>query len=416
MTVTSPSAFKVNRRDLILAIETAVSLVGVDDTNHGKRVGYIASCIAKQLGLSDTDVEYAFELGMLHDIGVSTNATHKKLVSEFDWDHAQEHCKIGYELLKSFPPLAQFAVPILYHHTPYPQLAQADISGRDAMMANLVFLADRVDVLGASHYGSDILLARMDITAELCHQASHYFDFELVQAYIKLAESEAFWIMLQDNHIHHFTWEMAQRCANQQSLSLDELKQLSQIMAYIVDQKSPFTAEHSLRVGALSLYIAQQYGMGEEQCKKVEIAALLHDIGKLKIPDEILDKPGKLTPEEQAVMFQHSYETFEILHHINGLEEIAQWASSHHEGINGHGYPFHKSGPNLSMEARIIAVSDVFQALAQTRPYREGMNIDKIMVILEDMVESGKLDRTIVEFVNHHQQSCYDIAVGNIAA
>ena len=406
-------ALSIRLRDMIIAIETAVSLVGIDDTNHGKRVGYIASSIAQQLGYSREDIEFAFEFGMLHDIGVSTNAMHQKLVTEFDWDNAQEHCQIGYDLLKSFSPLAHFALPILYHHTAWQQLKNLDIPQYVALMANLIFLADRIDVLAATHYEHDILLARKDIDNEIVRQQARYFEPTLVDAYLELSKSEAFWIMLQGQHIYRFTWEMAARKTQTHELSLDEIKQLSQIMAYIVDQKSPFTAEHSLRVGELSLYIAKNYGLDDEQCKKIEIAGLLHDLGKLNIPDEILDKPGKLNDDERAIMFHHSYETYEILRHIAGLEDIAQWAAFHHESINGKGYPFHKTALSLSTEARIIAVSDVFQALAQARPYRKGLDVNKIVTILHDMVTEGKLDQSIVHFVEQHQDECYRVAVGS---
>src|SRR5574343_1538935 len=128
----------VDLRQMIFAIETAVSLVGMNDTNHGKRVGYIACQIGKQLGFSDADVQYAFELGMLHDCGVSTNQMHANLVNYFDWNDAHIHCEIGCRLLNNFEPLSKYALPILHHHTPYNDLAGLQLSMRDMRMANLI--------------------------------------------------------------------------------------------------------------------------------------------------------------------------------------------------------------------------------------------------------------------------------------
>jgi len=116
------SEFNVNLREMITAIETAVSLVGITDTNHGKRVGYMACQLGHELGYSQQDLQYLFELGMLHDIGVSSNHTHNSLVANFAWDKAHEHCEVGYHLLEGFAPLSQYALPILYHHTPWSEL------------------------------------------------------------------------------------------------------------------------------------------------------------------------------------------------------------------------------------------------------------------------------------------------------
>lgn len=280
----------VDLRQMIIAIETAVSLVGMNDTNHGKRVGYIACQIGKQLGFSDADTQFAFELGMLHDCGVSTNQMHANLVNYFDWNDAHIHCEIGYWLLKNFEPLSKFAVPILHHHTPYEKLLSSSLSTRDTRMANLIFLSDRIDVLAATHYKADILLVRQDILHTIINNYNNtFFDPELVNAFAIVQRSEAFWIGLDDRHILRYVWDMG-LVNNNQPLNLSQIKQLSLILSYIVDQKSPFTAQHSLRVAELASYLANLYGLTAIQCKKVEIAGLLHDLGKLHTPDNILEK------------------------------------------------------------------------------------------------------------------------------
>ena len=402
----------VDLRQMIIAIETAVSLVGMNDTNHGKRVGYIACQIGKQLGFSDSDVQYAFELGMLHDCGVSTNQMHANLVNYFDWNDAHIHCEIGCRLLNNFEPLSKYALPILHHHTPYIDLAGLQLSMRDMRMANLIFLSDRVDVLAASHYKNDILLARQEILQTIIGKYNNtYFDPELVNAFELVQRSEAFWIGLDDRHIVRYVWDMG-LLDNNQPLNLQQLKQLSLILSYIVDQKSPFTAQHSLSVAELAFHLAHAYGLSASQCQKVEIAGLLHDLGKLHTPDTILEKPGPLDDVERSIMNQHSYETYEILRHIQGLEEIASWAAFHHEGLNGGGYPFHPQERDLSTEARIIAVADVFQALVQDRPYRPSMSLPQVLNILAGQVRIGKLDKAIVALANQQADQCFAIAKG----
>lgn len=407
----STSTLNIDLRQMIMAIESAVSLVGMNDTNHGKRVGYIASQLGRELGFSDHDLQFLFELGLLHDCGVSTEQMHTNLVNQFDWEEANIHCEIGYQLLKDFEPLSKFATPILYHHTHWDQFDNINISAQDARMANLIFLADRIDVSAAAHYKTDILLTRKEVAKSIAQHSGTYFAHHFVEAFITLSQSEAFWIALEDRHITRYVWDMGQ-IESHVVLTLPQLKQLSLIMAYIVDQKSPFTAQHSVRVADLAKYLATGYGLASEQCQKVEIAALLHDLGKLHTPDSILEKRGPLDNVERSIMDQHSYETYEILRHIKGLNEIAIWAAYHHEGLNRGGYPFHPSERNFSTEARVIAVADVFQALVQDRPYRTGMELPQVLNILHDMVESGKLDPDIVAFAKKHSETCFSICKG----
>lgn len=406
------TTLNIDLRQMILAIETAVSLVGMNDTNHGKRVGYIASQLGQVLGFGDDDLQYTFELGLLHDCGVSTSQMHANLVNYFDWNEAHVHCQIGHRLLSDFEPLRQFALPILYHHTHWDVLRKLSLSRRDARMANLIFLSDRIDVRAASHYHSDILLVRDEIF-ETVAQANRgtLFDPELVDALKEALRSEALWIGLEDRHIERYTWDMG-LIETTHRLSLSQLRRLSMIMAYIVDQKSPFTARHSIGVADLSKYLASSYGLTEEQCIKVEIAGLLHDLGKLHTPDRILEKPGPLDETERSIMKQHSYETYEILRHIRGLDEIAHWAAYHHEGVNGGGYPFHPRKRDLSIEARLIAVADVFQALVQDRPYRKGMPLNAVVEELERQAAQGRLDGNLVELAKERGERCYAIAQG----
>lgn len=397
---------------MVVAIETAVSMVGMNDTNHGKRVGFIASQIAHRLGFSDAQTQYTFDLGMLHDCGVSTEQMHTDLVNHFDWEDAHIHCEIGYYLLKDFQPLAHFAIPILHHHTAWKDFAQLDISAQDARMANLIYLSDRIDVLAASHYETDILLARSHVVESIVQHQGSLFDPVLVAAFLQIEKSEAFWIALESRHISRYAWDMGQ-LKSSEWLSLAQLKQLSLIMAYIVDQKSPFTAQHSAGVAALARFLAVESGLADTQCDKVEVAGLLHDLGKLHTPDRILGKPAPLNEIERSIMNQHSYETYEILRHIDGIEDIARWAAFHHEGLNGGGYPFHPSDSELDAEARIVAVADIFQALVQDRPYRHGLALSQVLDILDQHAQNGRIDKDIVALARQHGARCFEIAQTN---
>ncbi|TCS39762.1 HD domain-containing phosphohydrolase [Reinekea marinisedimentorum] len=405
------SRIRINLREVVAAIETTVSLVGMDDTNHGKRVAYIACQLGHALGFSQSDVDFLYDFGMLHDIGVSTEAEHRNLVANFDWGESGLHCEVGYQLLQGFHPLAHLALPVLYHHTAWVELERMNVRPREALMANLVYLADRIDVLSAEHYGDDILIARHQVAELIQLKSGSYFKPEYVEVFKRVAQSESFWLALESRHICRYTWDM-NRVTIHSTLTIGQLKQLAMIIAYIVDQKSKFTAQHSIKVAEVARFLAELFGMTETQCDKIEIAGLLHDIGKLHTPDAILNKPGPLDEHERAVMNQHSFETYEILRHISGIEDIAMWAAFHHEGVNGHGYPFHPTELELSTEARIVAVADVFQALVQDRPYRRRMQPQEIRKLLLQKAEAGSLDASIVRLALSNMDHCYNVALG----
>jgi putative nucleotidyltransferase with HDIG domain len=387
----------VDLRQVIYALSDALDLVGIDDVGHGKRVGVMAAALARRLGLDPVATTFLFDLGMLHDIGVSSTATHGHLVAEFDWENSQVHCEIGHALLRDFPPLAAMAAPIRHHHTRWELLAaDARVDAATARQANLVFLVDRVDALAAPHYADgSLLMHAAAIRARIAAVAGSYFDPALVDAFLAASESEAFWLQLEPRGVQAALQDMLashEPC----HATRGELRQLAEIFSRIVDAKSPFTAEHSLGVARLARHIAARLDIAADNQDKIEIAGLLHDLGKLRIPDEILDKPGGLDARERKIIHAHSFETFQILRHIRGFEEIAAWAAWHHEEPDGNGYPFRVRGTELPLEARILRVADIFQAMAQDRPYRKGLSAGEVRAFIEDLAARGRIEPEIV--------------------
>ena len=179
-------------RQVVYALSDALDLVGVDDVAHGKRVGVMAAECAKAMALPAEEVQFVFDLGLLHDIGVSTTTVHQHLVSEFDWAGSQEHAMVGYELLKDFRPLASMALPIRYHHTRWDKMLADHVDAHVRFHANLTLLVDRVDAMAAPYYASGTVLQhRAAIRDEIGTRAATYFDPVLVEVFLdklKLAE------------------------------------------------------------------------------------------------------------------------------------------------------------------------------------------------------------------------------------
>jgi HD-GYP domain-containing protein (c-di-GMP phosphodiesterase class II) len=137
--------------------------------------------------------------------------------------------------------------------------------------------------------------------------------------------------------------------------------------------------------------IASELGFGAERSRLVYRASLLHDLGKLSVPNTVLDKPGKLNEGEWAIVKGHAQLSEQILSKISHFGLMAQMAGQHHEKLDGSGYPHGLSAADLSLDARVIAVADVFGALSETRPYRENLVMEQVIAILRKDVPH-KLD------------------------
>lgn len=185
-----------------------------------------------------------------------------------------------------------------------------------------------------------------------------------------------------------------------QDLSFSQIKALADFFARIVDYKSPFTSTHSIGIAVDAEMLARHMGFDEETAQKMYLAGALHDIGKVAIGNEILEKPERLTEDEFKTMKHHAAYTYYILSGVDNFEEIRDWAAFHHERLDGSGYPFGKSAADLNTQERMMACIDIYQALTESRPYKQGMPHEKAYGILRDMAGKGWIDAGIVEAID----------------
>jgi PAS domain S-box-containing protein/putative nucleotidyltransferase with HDIG domain len=151
------------------------------------------------------------------------------------------------------------------------------------------------------------------------------------------------------------------------------------VISLISESRDPYTAGHQRGVADLAVAIAREMGLSEERLKMIHMAGLIHDIGKINVPAEILSKPGKLTPVEFSLIKSHPETGYNILKQVDFIPTIAQVVYQHHEKMDGSGYPRMISGNEIILEARIITVADVVEAMANHRPYRPALGIEKAL-------------------------------------
>ena len=164
-----------------------------------------------------------------------------------------------------------------------------------------------------------------------------------------------------------------------------------------IDARDPYTAGHSVRVGQLSVEIGRELELPGRDLQYLEIGGYLHDVGKIGIRDNVLLKPGQLSPEERAMIEEHPRIGLEIVQHVDLAQAVKDLVIGHHERLDGTGYPFGLGEEEISIFARIGAVADVFDALTTDRPYRQGFTIDETMSILKKEVTARHLDERAVD-------------------
>ncbi|GAC1640730.1 MAG: HD domain-containing protein [Candidatus Acidiferrum sp.] len=251
------------------------------------------------------------------------------------------------------------------------------LSGNEIpMFANIANLAQTLEVFFANYGAKEAIGAGQ-------RRSGRWFNPELVKAAISLSQTGVLWNGLQDENLLAKILELEPD--NRQLIADDEtIDNICLAFADVIDAKSPFTYRHSNGVAEAAAEIATCFGMSDREKKQLNRAALLHDIGKLSVPNSILEKPGKLTADEFQVVRNHPYYTYEILRRVPAFESIGADAAAHHERLNGTGYWRGLSGEQLSLPARILAVADVFDALRAKRPYRDALPLEKVFSMMRE--------------------------------
>lgn len=364
--------------------------------DHGIRVAYIVLKMLEAEGISDQKrIRDLCFLTMVHDVGAYKTEEINDMV-QFETGNVWNHSIYGYLFLKYLSPFSELSSVILFHHTDYEKLIRIpDLQSDIIKWAQIVNLADRMDVCMQTGEVKDI-------TNFLERFREKKFSSEVVDLFLTVEKKDHVLENLRRNHEEklNISKEVFMSLGNP-SYAKEEIDTYLKMIVYAIDFRSPFTVIHTITTTSISRELAVLMDLDENQVTQIYYGALLHDLGKIGIPVEILEYPGKLSPQAMKIMKTHVNITEEIM---NGEIEpvVAKIALRHHEKLDGSGYPRGLKSDDLTLSERIVAIADIVSALYGRRSYKEAFGKEKIVGILSEMKEDGLLCYQTVDIMIKH--------------
>ncbi len=450
LAIMEPQQWQILQSDITSALSYALDLTEDAVPGHAVRSCLLAMRIGKAVGLTDAELRDLYYATLLKDVGCSSVAAHmcemlgensrgsRRAVKLLDatrpsldvllkvfHEHAlpgshpvrkgmrvvrlgmqrhqanismiQSRCERGAAILRNvgLGEGCAEAVCGLDEHwdgTGYPR----QLSGKAIpVLSRIIGLVQHLDIFG-SEFG------REEAMEWLRQQSGRQFDPELVETSAQLHAAGGLWT--DGTAAVQREMLMALEPGTIAVLTEAEVDSLLEAFASVIDAKSAFTYRHSLGVTTAATGIGRHLGLPEWSIRNLHRAALVHDIGKLGVSNHILDKPGKLDPDEWKIMREHPRHTHDILSRIPAFAEIACTAGRHHERLDGSGYPNQLRAEQLTLHDRILAVADVYGALAEDRPYRKGLPSTKIVEFMSEDVPAKLDERCFGALISYMQE------------
>jgi HD-GYP domain-containing protein (c-di-GMP phosphodiesterase class II) len=416
--------------ELLSALSHALDMAGGQPAGHCVRCCWIGIHIGQEIGLCETELWELYYTLLLKDLGCSSNAARTcqlYLTDDLSFKHdsklidgslpqalrfvlahtalkaglaerfrtivnvfqngrqiAQElteaRCQRGAEIARKmrFPEAVALGIQNLDEHFDGGGLPERLRGAAIPIYSRIALLAQVIDVF---HTGNGVEAARREVR----RRSGTWFDPQVAEAFERIAGRCEFWDTLRSSNLQQaiHALEPEQRVT---TVDEDYLDVIAAAFAKLVDAKSPYTNGRCERVTLFTDMIADRMGFSPERRRWLKRAALLHDVGKLGVSNAILDKPGKLNPDEWAAMKMHAAHSETILSRIAAFRGLAPIAAAHHERLDGKGYPRGLRGDQIVLETRIITTADIFDALTAYRPYRASIPISKTLAIMSESV------------------------------
>lgn len=380
---------EVTLNDVLKIIQRTINSVDNRLANHGEQVGFICLRMGQALGYDDNQLIPLCALATIHDIGAYKVEERRRMI-EFEINSPHEHAIYGSLFVRHFSPLHDAANTLLYHHWRYDDRHKIINDHLVPPEAFLLNLADRVSVL-FMHSGADL---KNSIQEHIPPLSDGVFDPHYVDLLMDLLERTNLVEKLVDGgYMREF-----ERLLDGVDITAEEAAGYLGTLVYAIDFRSSQTVTHSILVAGNAVQIARLMGLDSGDLYTMRQAALLHDVGKITTPLEVLTKPGRLDEDETAIMRKHVSVTWDILSDV-APRHIAEIASNHHEKLNGGGYPRGLSADQLCEKSRILAVADILTALIEPRYYKPALPKERVLGILNNGADRNELDSSIVNVV-----------------
>jgi len=362
------------------------------DHQHGRRVGEGCVLIGEKVGLPPEALQRMYYAGLLHDIGktsIDPNLLAKKGgLTDEEYATVKMHTVHGSRIVATLPGLSQLALMVRWHHEWWDGSGYPDGLERDEIPLEVRILGtiDCFDSLQTPRIDREVFTPQraFEIVEE---QRGTHFEPEILDLVLEMVNektlvpgsSSAAFLDLKKKYID----KPIASYEHEGGSTMVSLYPILRLFARVIDAKHRYTRGHSTRVSILSKYLAERMGLSAEEIVKAEVAGLLHDAGKVSVPLEILDKPGRPDEREWQIIQGHPGHSFEILSSISCLRDIASISASHHERFDGSGYPDHLAKDKIGYLAQIVAISDTYDAITSARAYKEKQPAEVAYKIIE---------------------------------
>jgi len=385
---------EIRMDQLVGAIATALDVVEGEllgaSTYHGRRIAVLSASMGRYMGLEERFLSALTTCALFHD-----NALTEYIIAERqrNMPSMRPHCLYGQRNVEMLPFDVDVSDFILYHHECADGSgAFGKKEGEYPLASELIAISDMIDI---SHHLQKLSFSTLPtLRTQIAESAGKRFTKRATKAMLAVLDEDMLF-RLRDDRIEETTEQTIP--VNPVRLKDQEMIRIAGMIARIIDYKSKFTMHHTSQIANRAWLMGGYYGYGDSLRAQLYLAAALHDIGKLFTPTPVLEKPGKLDAEEFAIIKKHVWHTCDLLKDVGGFEDICNWASNHHEKLDGTGYPFGKGADVLDFNSRMMACIDIYQAVSEARPYHERRDHRATMSILYGMAQKKFVDETIVK-------------------
>ncbi len=375
----------LNITNVLKTVNSAYERFDKDACLHSLQVAYLTLKICKNMDMDEDTKNSLVIAAYFHDFSAEKTNMCDSLDKYEKGNAVKEHCILGYLLFKFLLPKSDICKFILYHHNTYDvDYIINDIE--NPLESNIIKLADDISI-----YNIFNRQASVNDVIDFLNERSYMYNPNYLNRFLDTNAKMAIENVLNESYKENFWKEVD--LLNYKVITIEDI---ILCLAFIIDCKCDITNFHSLSVSNTSCMLGKYFNLSENEYYNLKIGSLLHDIGKIAIPNEILKKEGPLTKAEFEIMKQHVVYTYEILSNLKH-EHILNIASNHHEKLNGKGYP--RGLSDLTLSEKIVAVADIFVALIQKRSYKDGFSKDKVIEILSNCANKGEIDREVVKKV-----------------